>query len=64
MDNNIKYGSSVRGGQFKCNDCGEVMIIKAHQVMPPCPYYNEVTHTKKSWREITGQNDIKDRIYP
>ncbi len=60
MDNdNIKYGSNVPGGKFRCNDCGEVMIIKAHGIIPPCPYYNEVTHSEKSWRNITGEDELE-----
>jgi hypothetical protein len=63
MDNsNIKYGSTVPGGKFRCNDCGEVIIIKAHQIIPPCPYYKDVTHSKKSWRDISGLEEFDDEL--
>lgn len=65
MDKNcIPYGSDVSGGRFKCNDCGKIITMPSADSLPPCPNYNKFTHTKKCWKNISGQGDDPNDPYP
>lgn len=48
----------------KCADCGRRITMQSKTSIPPCPNFNENTHTKKCWKNLSGQGDDKRDPYP
>ncbi len=60
----IPYGSDVSGGRFRCSDCGEEITMASSSSLPPYPNYDEATHLKKCWKNLSGQGDAPEDPYP
>jgi hypothetical protein len=58
------YGSDVSAGTYECADCGHLYSNQSKTSMPPCPYFEKLTHPKRGWNILTGQGDAKEDPYP
>ncbi|MHC8336541.1 MULTISPECIES: hypothetical protein [unclassified Pseudomonas] len=61
---NVPYGSDISAGRYACADCGHEYSGSSKKSMPPCPYFEEDTHTRKGWKVLTGQGDAVIDPYP
>ncbi|KII34532.1 MULTISPECIES: hypothetical protein [Pseudomonas] len=62
--NYVPYGSDVSSGTFECVDCGHQYSNQAKTSIPPCPQFQNSTHTRKGWKVLTGQGDAVIDPYP
>lgn len=57
------YGSDVSSGTYECADCGYTLTTQSVKSLPPCPKFDEETHTEKAWKICSG-DDAEDDPYP
>ena len=62
--NCIPYGSDVSAGKFKCQDCGKVISMGSRSSLPPCPNSKIIPHSKRCWKNLSGQGDDPKDPYP
>ena len=58
------YGSDVSAGTYECADCGHEYSNQSKTSLPPCPKFDESTHSKKAWKLKSGQGDSSKDPYP
>ena len=58
------YGSDVSAGTYECADCGHEYSNQSKSSLPPCPKFDESTHSEKAWKVKSGQGDADSDPYP